>query len=58
MTKFKKNTHTHGELLPNAHVSLSEHYETMRAGAYYKIDRRRLRGACAFVQSRLDLASH
>ena len=33
-------------------ITLSEHDETISAGVYHKCYQRRLRGACAFVQSR------
>ena len=35
-----------------------ENDETMWTGAYHKCDQRRLRGACACVQSRLGLTAH
>ena len=50
-----------GELLRNASASFlitgSEHDEIIGAGAYHKCDQRRLRRACAFVQSRQGLAA-
>ena len=48
----------HMHLLFNLLITGSEHDEIIWAGAYNKGGQRRLRGACAFVQSCQGHAAH